>query len=125
MKRPCAILFSLLCACLVSPAPAQPTAVAPREYKDVKAIPDTPALRYAQQLANLFPEGNLEKYRAFMQESFAPDCLKEVPMAEHEQVFQDLSRRARNIEVYGARTYTPPDPESRGVLVVRNTLLDS
>jgi len=98
---------------------------APRKYADVRPVPDTPALRRAQQVLQAINAGDAAKVKALVESAFAPALRDAAPMAEHQEAFarwRDLNQR---LEPYGARTYEPPEPDTHAVLIVRSRLLET
>jgi CubicO group peptidase (beta-lactamase class C family) len=96
------------------------------KYTDNRTIPDTPACKRAVELAGLVNAGDEERFKAFVQQSFAPAFRDSHPMEAHVGFFREVvDRSGGQLEVYAARTYDPPRPESVAVLVVRNQLAES
>src|SRR5262245_52548562 len=98
---------------------------APRKYADVRPVPDTPALRRAQQVLEVINAGDEAKVKALVASAFSPALRDSAPMQEHLEAFagwRDLNQR---LEPYGARTYEPPGPDEHAVLVVRSRLQEN
>ena len=97
----------------------------PRQYTDVRPVPDTPALRRAQQVLDGINGGDPARVNALVESAFAPALRDGAPMAEHLAAFAQWRDFNRNLEPYGARTYDPPDDATKAVLVVRSRLLET
>jgi CubicO group peptidase (beta-lactamase class C family) len=101
---------------------AQP---APRKFADVRPVPDTPALKRAQEVLDVINAGDPARVSALVESAFAQALRDSAPMEEHQAAFASWHDLNQRLEPYGARTYDPPDPETSAVLVVRSRLLES
>ncbi|HET8946707.1 MAG TPA: serine hydrolase domain-containing protein [Candidatus Polarisedimenticolia bacterium] len=100
-------------------------AQAPRQYTDVHPVPDTPALRRAQQVLEAINTGDPARVKALVESAFAPGLRDAAPMAERLEAFARWRDLNQKLEPYGARTYDPPDAPTKAVLVVRSRLLET
>jgi CubicO group peptidase (beta-lactamase class C family) len=100
-------------------------AQAPRKYADVRPVPDTPALRRAQQVLEAINGGDPARVKALVESGFAPALRDGSPMADHLAAFAQWRDLNQKLEPYGARTYDPPDDPTKAVLVVRSRLLET
>ena len=98
---------------------------APRKFADVRPVPDTPALKRAQEVLEVINSGDAARVKALVESAFAPALRDSAPMEEHLAAFADWHDLNQRLEPYGARTYDPPEPGTKAVLVVRSGLLES
>jgi CubicO group peptidase (beta-lactamase class C family) len=98
---------------------------APPKYRDVKPVPDTPALRRAQEVLGVLNSGDPARVKSLVETAFAPAFRDGAPLEEHQAAFARWNDLNRGLEAYGARVYDPPRPETEAVLVVRSRLLDA
>ncbi|HUD71183.1 MAG TPA: hypothetical protein VMQ62_04400, partial [Dongiaceae bacterium] len=86
------VLGMLLLAPIVAQAqPAPPpaataggqTAPSPPKYTDVRPVPDTPALRRAQEVVTVLNSGDPAKAKALVENSFARSFRESVPLEDH------------------------------------------
>lgn len=124
--RPLLLTVLALLVCLLAPpATAQPQP-APAKFTDVRALPDTPAYKRAQEFARIMKSGTEAEFTAYVEEHFAPQFRDAFPMERHVGFFRSLrDQTGGELEVYGARTYDPPRPETAAVLIVRNGLTEA
>lgn len=119
----------LLGMALAVPLAAQPHAPGapgpPPAFRDVRALPATPAFRRAQEVLAVVNAGDRARTRAYLDSALAASFLADIPLDEHLAAFADAHDRSERLEVHGARTYTPPRPETQAVLVLWNTLMES
>lgn len=106
------------------PAPAATAPPAPRSFRDEPALPETLAFRLAAEVLELLNARDEARWEAFVRERFEPGFRDSHPMEDHLQVFREMADSAP-LKAAGARRYTPPDPESRAVLVVRNETMET
>ena len=102
------------------PAGAPGARPAPRPFTDVRPVPDTPALRRAQEVVEVLNSGDPARVKALVEGSFARAFRESGPMEDHLAAFTEWMDWDAPLEVYGARTYDPPGPPTSAVLVVRS-----
>lgn len=105
--------------------PGLQAAPSPPKYTDVRPVPDTPALRRAQEVVAVLNSGDFAKVKALVESSFAPSFRTSVPLDDHLSTFAEWMAWEPPLEVYGARAYDPPGPPTRAVLIVRSRTLDA
>jgi CubicO group peptidase (beta-lactamase class C family) len=98
---------------------------APPKYADVRPVPDTPALRRAQEVLEVINSGDPAKVKGLVESAFAAALRDSAPMEEHQAAFAGWHDLNQRLEPYGARTYDPPGPDTSAVLVVRSRLLEA
>jgi CubicO group peptidase (beta-lactamase class C family) len=98
---------------------------APRKYTDVRPVPDTPALRRAQEVVAVLNSGDPARVKTLVETSFARSFREGVPLEDHLSAFAEWMAWEPPLEVYGARTYDPPGPPTSAVLVVRSATRDA
>ncbi len=125
------VLVLWLALCAAAPAasqsaaaPAFPTPAASGAYLDQREIPDTPAWRRAQEIVELLNAGDQARVKSYLETKFAPAFLSRWPLADHLRIFRELGERSNGYEVYGARSYEPPRPQTSATLIVRNRLTE-
>jgi CubicO group peptidase (beta-lactamase class C family) len=106
-------------------APAAALAQTPPPYSDSTTIPPTKAYERARELVELLNKGDADAYEAYARSNFAARVLEKVPMAQHRAVFSDFRSQNGPLEVHGARSYTPPRPDTAAVLIVWSTWLET
>jgi CubicO group peptidase (beta-lactamase class C family) len=121
---------AVLSLVLAAPIAAQPHVQgpprgAPAAFTDSRTVPATPAHRRAQEVLELVNAGDRARVRAYVDSAFAPAWRARAPLDEHLDVFAEVRDRSGRLESHGARTYTPPRPETQAVLVVWNPLLEA
>jgi CubicO group peptidase (beta-lactamase class C family) len=109
------------------PVATSPTPAAAQlpSFRDTKAIPETPAYRYAKELAELLSVSDPGRVREFISANFDQAFLDRAPLDEHVGVLLGIRDRAGALEVHGARVYDPPRPPTNAVLVVRSSLTEA
>ncbi|MCC6677946.1 MAG: beta-lactamase family protein [Phycisphaerales bacterium] len=125
LKRGLRVIIVLLSLIPATAVLAQNRAAAPQPYTDSATIPDTAAYRRAREIVELVNGGDAEKVRAFIDGQFAAEFRDAMPMAEHLDMFERVHADSGELEVYGARSYTPPRPVTQAVLVLRSKLEES
>jgi len=119
MRRVWPGLFVILLSILDAFAQSAP------KYKDLKPIPDTPALRRAQEVLEVINLGDPARIRALVESAFAPAFRDGASMDDHFAAFAGWHDMNQRLEPYGARTYDPPEPETHAVIVARSRLLET
>lgn len=127
MRRSLALIPILAAALLALLAPSASQAQTPvaDKYTDSTTIPETAACRRAVQIAGLINGFDESALRAYLAENLAPSFLAEIPLDDHVEMFTRIARMSHKLEIYGVRTYDPPEPDTHAVLIVRNTLLEA
>ena len=134
MSRRFRRLVPILLALAPFPAQAQPApppaaafaqAPGPRKFTDVRPVPDTPALRRALEVVAVLNSGDPAKVKTLVETSFGGPFRNEVPLEDHLAVFSEWMEYDAPLEVYAARTYDPPEPDTHAVLVVRSRTRDA
>jgi len=97
----------------------------PPKYSDIRPVPDTPALRRAQEVVEVINSGDPARVRTLVGSAFAGPLRDAVPMEGHLSTFAEWRDANQALEVHGARTYDPPQAANTAVLIVRSRLLES
>ena len=101
-----------------------PLALAAPKFTDHRTIPDTPALKRAQEVLEVINSGDPARVKALVESAFAPAFRDGASMDDHLGAFAEWHDMNQRLEPYGARTYDPPEPDTHAVLVVRSRLLE-
>ena len=101
---------------------ARPGAAQPAPYTDVRPIPQTPAIVRALEVLDVVNSGDPERVKRLVEDSMAGPFQTDVPLGAHLQVFEETHRTSGRLAPNAARTYTPPRPDTEGVLIVWNEL---
>ncbi|MBK7406470.1 MAG: serine hydrolase [Phycisphaerales bacterium] len=127
MPRIPAILLATILAVLGLGTPHTALAQTPVAaiYSDSTTIPDTAACKRALEIADLINTFDETRARAYLADSLAPAFLAQIPLADQIETFSRVAHLSKKLEVYGVRTYDPPEPETHAVLIVRNTMLEA
>lgn len=107
-----------------APSPPAPSSAGPRSFRDEATPPETQAFRLAAEVLELLNARDEARWEAFVRERFEPTFRDNHPMEDHLQVFREMADGAP-FKAAGARRYSPPDPDSRAVLVVRNETMET
>lgn len=107
--------IALVVALLAPVAGAQPA-----PYNDVATIPDTPALRRAQEVLEVVNSGDASRVEALVESAFAGPFRTDIPIDMHLREFDRVHRSSGRLVPRFARGYTPPRPDTEGVLIVWN-----
>ena len=110
-------LIALCVACL-----APVTAAQPASYTDVSPIPDTPALRRAEEILKVVNSGDMHQVQQLVESSFTGPLQTDIPLHRHLALFDETHRTSGRLVPRFARQYSPPRPDTEGVLIVWNEL---
>ena len=119
-----ASLIPALVLSLLAPTTAR-AQTAPDPYSDSKVIPETQAYERAVELVELLNKDDADAVEAYARGAFAGPFLDAVPMEGHRAAFAGFRGEAGPLEVHGARSYTPPRPETTATLIVWSTWLEA
>jgi len=109
--------IALVVALLAPVASAQPA-----PYTDVSPIPDTPALRRAAEVLEVVNSGDQSQLRALIDGAFTGPFQTDIPFEGHVQAFDEARRSSGRLTARFARQYTPPRPDTEGVLILWSDL---
>ncbi|MBX3378994.1 MAG: beta-lactamase family protein [Phycisphaeraceae bacterium] len=116
--RPFACILAFAwCSLFCFPGLAQP--IQPSPYTDSAQVPDTPAYARAREVMDLINKADAAAYLRYVHESFAPQFRDAVPTGNHAAAYNEVVSSSGRITLHSARSYAPPVPDTRAVLVVR------
>ena len=89
-------------------------------YTDTPEMPGGVEGRRIQALIDFINVGDPELVPSFFAEHATSEFFEMAPLEMHQQVYSDFVRDTGGVEFHGIRTYDPPPPETRTVVILKD-----